>query len=57
MQTFDPDNYILRFATQYDYEGFYEHEVSIRAATMFPPFAKIVRVMVCGENEKRRFRR
>ncbi len=52
LQTFDPDNYILRFATQYDYEGFYEHEVSIRAATMFPPFAKIVRVMVCGENEK-----
>ncbi len=52
LQTFDPENYILRFATQYDYEGFYEHEISIRAATMFPPFAKIVRVMVCGENEK-----
>ena len=52
MQTFDPENYILRFATQYDYEGFYEHEISIRAATMFPPFAKIVRVMVSSENEK-----
>lgn len=52
LQTFDPENYILRFATQYDYEGFYEHEISVRAATMFPPFAKIVRVMVSGENEK-----
>lgn len=52
LQTFDPENYILRFATQYDYEGFYEHEISVRGATMFPPFAKIVRVMVSGENEK-----
>lgn len=52
LQTFDPENYILRFATQYDYEGFYEHEIAVRAATMFPPFAKIVRVMVSGGDEK-----
>ena len=52
LQTYSPDNYILRFAAQYDYEGFYEHEISMRAATMFPPFAKIVRVMVTGEDEK-----
>ena len=52
MQTYDPENYILRFAASYDYEGFYEHEISVRAAMMFPPFAKIVRVMVTGEQEK-----
>ncbi|MDE7158707.1 MAG: primosomal protein N', partial [Clostridiales bacterium] len=52
LQTYDPDNYILRFAAKYDYEGFYRHEVGMRAAGMFPPFAKIVRVMVTGENEK-----
>jgi primosomal protein N' (replication factor Y) len=52
LQTYDPENYILRFAKNYDYEGFYEHEITMRAATMFPPFAKIVRVMVTGEDEK-----
>ena len=52
LQTYDPENYILRFAAQYDYEGFYEHEIAMREATMFPPFAKIVRVMVTGEDEK-----
>ena len=52
LQTYDPENYILRFAANYDYEGFYAHEISMRAATMFPPFAKIVRVMVTGEEEK-----
>ncbi|MCI9504664.1 MAG: primosomal protein N' [Clostridia bacterium] len=52
LQTYDPENYILRFAAKYDYEGFYRHEISMRAAGMFPPFAKIVRVMVTGEKEK-----
>lgn len=52
VQTYEPDNYILRFASQYDYEGFYDYEIALRAAAMFPPFAKIVRVMVTGEDEK-----
>ena len=53
LQTYDPANYILRFATSYDYEGFFKHEVSLRKSTAFPPFAKIVRVMVTGgEDDK-----
>ncbi len=52
LQTYDPENYILRFAIDYDYEGFYEHEIAMRAATAFPPYAKIVRVMVVGSDEK-----
>ena len=52
LQTYDPDNFILRFAKNYDYDGFYEHEINVRAITMFPPFAKIVRVMVTGEDER-----
>ncbi len=52
LQTYDPENFILRFAKEYDYHGFYEREITVRAATMFPPFAKIVRVMVSGEDEK-----
>ena len=51
LQTYDPDNYILRFAAAYDYEGFYAHEIAMREATMFPPFARIVRVMVTGDEE------
>ena len=53
MQTFDPENEVLRFATAYDYEGFYENEVSLRAAMAFPPFSKIVRVLVTGEDDKK----
>ena len=52
LQTYDPDNPILRFAAAYDYEGFYRHEVNMRAATMFPPFALIVRVMVSSGEDR-----
>ena len=53
LQTFSPENDVLRYAVAYDYEGFYQNEISLRAATMFPPFSKIVRVLVTGEDEKK----
>ena len=51
LQTYDPENAILRFAAAYDYEGFSRHEIALRAAAMFPPFSKIVRVMVTAEED------
>ena len=53
LQTFDPENEVLRYAVGYDYDGFYRNEISLRAAMAFPPFSKIVRVMVSGEDEKK----
>ena len=53
LQTFDPENAVLRFATAYDYQGFYENEISLRAATAFPPFSKIVRVLITSEDDKK----
>ncbi len=53
LQTFDPENEVLRYATCYDFEGFYENEISLRAAMAFPPFSKIVRVLVTGEDDKK----
>ncbi len=53
LQTFDPENEVLGFATSYDYEGFYENEISQRKAMEFPPFSKIVRVLVSAEDEKK----
>ena len=53
LQTCSPDNYILRYAVNYDYNGFFENEVAVRKATFFPPYSLICRVMVSSEsNEK-----
>lgn len=53
LQTYNPDNPVLRFATKYDYEGFFEREISLRKTTSYPPYATIVRVMVESDDEKK----
>ena len=53
LQTYSPDNLILKFALSYNYEGFFQYENSIRKATGFPPYNKIVRVLISGEDEEK----
>ena len=50
LQTCSPENYILRYAVNYDYAGFFKNEISLRKATGFPPSSIICRVMVTSEN-------
>lgn len=52
LQTYSPENYILRYAVNYDYKGFFENEVKIRKATNFPPYSLICRVMVTAEEDR-----
>lgn len=53
IQTYNPNHYVFRFARKYDYEGFFEKENNIRESTSFPPFSKIARILVKGENEEK----
>ena len=52
LQTYCPENYILRYATSYDYTGFFANEREIRKATSFPPYSLICRIMITGEDDK-----
>ncbi len=52
LQTYSPENYILRYAVRYDYMGFFKNEIQIRKTTLFPPYALIVRVMVVSADEE-----
>lgn len=51
LQTYSPENYILRYAVNYDYLGFFNNEINLRKATRFPPFSLICRVMVTAEED------
>ncbi|MBO4538912.1 MAG: primosomal protein N', partial [Clostridia bacterium] len=53
IQTYNPAHYVFRFARQYDYEGFFEKENNVRESTSFPPFSKIVRILLKSENEEK----
>lgn len=52
LQTYSPRHYVYRFATNYDYKGFFKKEANLRKVTNFPPYARIVRILFTHENEK-----
>ena len=52
VQTYNPDHYAIKFASKHDYEGFYEEEIQTRKALGYPPFGRLVNIIVQGEIEK-----
>lgn len=52
MQTYSPRHYVYGFAKKYDYEGFYKKEINTRELTKYPPFTKIVRILLLSEYEE-----
>lgn len=51
LQTYAPKHYVYRFASNYDYIGFYEKEINLRQTTGFPPFTTIIRILISSEDE------
>ena len=51
LQTYTPRNYVYHFASNYDYLGFYKKEINLREVTAFPPFTKIIRVLVVSPDQ------
>ncbi len=53
LQTYFPKHYVYRCATNYDYPAFYRKEINLREIAHFPPFTKILRVLISGEDEQK----
>ena len=51
IQTFNPDHPVLRMAAAQDYKKFYENEIALRRALVFPPFCDIFLVAFHGKKE------
>ena len=51
IQTYNPDNEIIRFAIEQNYAGFYKKEIRFRKASVFPPFCDICAINVTSEFE------
>ena len=52
LQTYAPRHYVFRFAKDYDYVGFWKKEINTRLVTKFPPYTKIVRVLLNSAEEQ-----
>ncbi len=51
LQTYSPKHYVYKFASNYDYKGFYRKEDNIRQTAQFPPYTRIVRILFSDRDE------
>ncbi len=53
LQTYSPEHPVLMQTVRYAYRDLYQHELSVRKATGFPPFTDVVRILISSEDEER----
>ena len=46
IQTYRPEHYSIAFAQQHDFTGFFHEEIQQRHAMLYPPYARLVRIIV-----------
>ncbi len=51
VQTSNPDSEVIRLAALQDYKTFYEKEIKLRRALVFPPFCDIAVITLAGRDE------
>lgn len=51
VQTLDPEHYLFDFVKKQDYRGFFEREIALRKMMFYPPFARLVRIVIRGKDE------
>ena len=51
IQTYSPESEVIKYAVEQDYEKFYEKEVRLRKASVFPPFCDICVINISSEFE------
>jgi primosomal protein N' (replication factor Y) len=52
VQTFYPENPVLKLAGAYDYMAFYRNEAALRKALDYPPYKKCARILVTGASDE-----
>lgn len=53
IQTYSPDNRVLRLAAAQDYAAFYKEEIEFRRVFGYPPFEHIVNIIISSEDEEK----
>ena len=51
IQTYDPENQVLDFSKNQDYEGFYDEEINLRSMMWYPPYCEIININSSSESD------
>ena len=52
LQTFNPDHFCILTAKDQDYRAFYDHEISYRTTLKYPPFSRLIQILVTGKDKE-----
>jgi primosomal protein N' (replication factor Y) len=53
IQTYNPDNFIIKSAAKTDFISFYQKEVKEREALKYPPFSRLIKLIFQNSNKQR----
>ncbi|AGL02245.1 replication restart helicase PriA [Desulfoscipio gibsoniae] len=51
IQTHTPEHYAVQAASRHNYSAFFQSEIAVRKEMGYPPFAKMVRVLLSGKDD------
>jgi primosomal protein N' (replication factor Y) len=53
IQTYAPEHYAIQAASRHDYHTFYQQEMARRAEIGYPPYSRLVRLVILAESAER----
>ncbi len=52
VQTYQPENYVIQKIIENDYKGFYKEEIENRKILSYPPFSRIINIIISSKVEE-----
>jgi len=52
IQTYEPEHYVFEYIKNYDYAGFYKKELNLRRELGYPPFNRLIRIILSSRDKK-----
>jgi len=53
LQTYAPQHYAIQAAAKHDYESFYQQEIKYRQELDYPPFSRLIALIISGKAEEK----
>lgn len=52
IQSYNPDHYAVKYGAEGDYKGFYREEIEMRKELGYPPFGRLINIIISSETEE-----
>jgi len=53
IQTYEPDHFVIKAASAHSYESFYQDEIKEREELSYPPFARLINIVILNQEESK----